>query len=133
MKKIIFLAGPMKGIPKDIALEWRKKAIEILSDNFDLVHAMRGREEKETFLDYKAAIARDKDDIIHSDIILVNDTFDNASMIGTSMEIIFAHELHKIIIIFGKAHESDYWLNYHCHTRLNSLEEACDYVNKLFK
>lgn len=122
----------MKGISKEIALGWRNEATTKLSVKFNVIHAMRGREEKEAFLDFKAAIARDKDDIIKSDIILVNDTFNKSSMIGTAMEVLFAYELHKIIIIFGKAHKGDYWLDYHSHTRCKDLNEACKYLKQLF-
>ena len=78
------------------------------------------------------AIARDKKDIISSDLVLVNDAFENASMIGTAMEVLFAYELHKPVIVFGKAHDRDYWLNYHSHLRVNTLGEACKIINKFF-
>lgn len=132
MKKKIFLCGPMRGVPKNISLEWRKLATKYLSKKFDVIHAMRGREEKETFSDYRLAVIRDLNDIKKSDIILVSDTIDNCSMIGTSMEVFFAHQLTKPILIFGNAHEEDYWLNYHSHLRVSSLKEACRILNKMF-
>ena len=132
-KKTIFLAGPMKGVHRPLALAWRENAEKLLASNFIILHAMRGREEAETFTDYRAAIARDKLDIISADIILVNDSFEGVSMIGTAMETIFAFERNKIIIVFGQAHKDDYWLNYHLHTRCNDLNTACIYLNELFK
>lgn len=132
-KKTIFLSGPMRGVPRNEALGWRKYATKKLNNNFKILHAYRGRELRETFEDPRAAIARDKDDIINSDILLINDTFQNASMIGTSMETIFAWQLNKIIIIFGNSHENDYWLNYHSHIRVKDIDEACKLLNKMFK
>lgn len=132
MKKTVFLCGPMRGIDRKEALAWRVKATKLLSGKFRVLHAMRGRELKETFKDYRAAIIRDKNDIINSDIILVNDTFLNSSMIGSAMEILYAFELEKPIIAFGNAHDKDYWLNYHVHTRVNNLKEACDLIKEMF-
>ncbi len=131
-KKTIFLCGPMRGVDRKLSLGWRKEASRILSSKFRVVHAMRGREVKETFSDYRAAVARDLSDVKEADIILVNDTLENASMIGTSMEIFFAHSLHKPVIIFGNAHENDYWLNYHSHSRFKDMKEACMVLSSLF-
>lgn len=131
MKKV-FLSGPIRGLPRELSLGWRNKATELLKD-FEVTHALRNRETKEMFPDPRLAIVRDKRDIDASDILLVNDEFPQASMIGTSMEVIYAHERNKIIIIFGHEHEKDYWLNYHSHARVNSLQEACDLINIFFK
>lgn len=107
-------------------------AAKYLSKNFEVIHAMRGREEKETFTDSRAAVIRDINDIKNADIILVNDTVEDCSMIGTSMEVFLAHQLNKPIIVFGHAHDKDYWLNYHIHLRTDSLEEACKVLKKMF-
>lgn len=131
-KKTIFLIGPMRGIDRKDALSWRLKASKLLLDKFNVFHALRGREFKENFPDYRAAIIRDKNDILESDLILVNDNFKNASMIGTSMEVMYAFLNNKPIIVFGNAHDKDYWLNYHIHTRVNSLDEACNLIKEMF-
>lgn len=130
--RIVFLSGPMKGIPRVEGIVWRNKIKKLLEPNFKVLHAYRGREEKETFTDPRGAVIRDKNDIIRSDIIIVNDANPSASMIGTAMEVFMAHSLNKVVIIFGEAHLEDYWLNYHSHIRVKTLEEACDVVNNLF-
>jgi len=132
IKKTIFLSGPMRGMPRDEALAWREEAIKLLSAKFDVIHAYRGREKHETFSDPRLAIIRDKSDILKSDLILVNCSNENMSMIGTSMEILFAFSHDKPVIAFGGAHPNDYWLNYHIHTRETSLDAACDLINKMF-
>ncbi|MFA4827367.1 MAG: hypothetical protein WC596_03935 [Candidatus Shapirobacteria bacterium] len=132
MKRIVFLSGPMRGISRAEGIAWREKAKKLLEVHFRVLHAYRGREKKETFPDPKGAVIRDKDDIRRASILLVNDTLPNASMIGTAMEVFYAYQLEKIIIIFGNAHLNDYWLNYHSHVRLSSLEEACHLINSLF-
>src|SRR3989338_146336 len=110
MKKI-FLSGPMRGVDRTESLQWRMQAKEMLQEKFEVIHAFRGREEKETFTDSRAAVIRDLSDIKDADIVLVNDTVKDCSMIGTSMEVFFAYEEKKPVILFGNAHEKDYWLN----------------------
>lgn len=132
MKKQVFLCGPIRGVTREESLTWRKKATEYLSGKFEVIHALRGREEKETFTDYRAAVVRDLSDVKNSDILLVNDTLEGCSMVGTSMEIFYAFQQNKPIIIFGNAHNKDYFLNYHTHLRTNTLEQACEVLIKMF-
>jgi nucleoside 2-deoxyribosyltransferase len=131
-KKTVFLSGPIRGLPRDISLGWRKEATKELQENFEVIHALRGREDGETFGDPRAAVIRDLSDIRDSDLLLVNDSVKDSSMIGTSMEIFFAHSLGKPVVLFGDAHEKDYWLEYHSHLRVKTLKEACDVLNKMF-
>ena len=122
----------MRGIPREKGIAWRKKIQDVLGEDYQVLHAYRGREEKETMPHYKGAVIRDLNDVERSDIVIVNDTFPNASSIGTSMEVFYAYSLNKVVILFGKAHENDYWLNYHSHLRVENLEDACQVVINLF-
>ena len=131
MRKV-FLSGPIRGISREHSLAWRVKAADLLKE-FTVIHALRNRELQETLPDPRLAIIRDKNDIDSADIMLVNDEFGDASMIGTSMEVIYAHERGKIIIIFGNEHEKDYWLNYHSHARVRTLEDACRLITDFFQ
>lgn len=132
MKKTIFLSGPMRGISREEGLSWRIKASEMLSEKFNVKHAYRGREEKETFSDPRSAVIRDKYDILHSDLVIINDISENASMIGTAMEVLLAYENNIPVFIFGDGHIKDYFLNYHSHGRYSTLDEVCEMVNKMF-
>lgn len=132
-KRIVFLSGPMRGIPREEGLAWRRKATTLLRKHFYVIHAYRGRELAETFPDPRGAVIRDLNDIKRSDIMIVNDSIPQASMIGTAMEIFWANQLKKVIIVFGNVHEKDYFLNYHIHTRTQTLEEACELISKMFK
>lgn len=122
----------MRGLSREETLGWRNRAIALLKGNFNTVHALRGREERETFNDGRLAIVRDKRDIDNADIVLVNDSFPSASMIGTSMEVLYAFEKGKVVIVFGNAHCPDYWLDNHIQARFDSIEAACETLNKLF-
>jgi len=132
MKKKIFLSGPIRGVSRVESLAWRNEATKLLEQNFCVLHAFRGREEKETFTDPRAAVIRDLNDIKNADVLLVNDTVENCSMIGTSMEIFFAFQQNIPVILFGNTHDKDYWLNYHIHLRTKDLIEACAVLNKMF-
>ena len=85
MKKNIF-SGPMRGVSREISLGWRKEATKLLKNNFDLFHFC-GCERKTNFCRSGAPpFIRDLNDIKNADIFLVNDTTENISMIGTSIE-----------------------------------------------
>lgn len=131
MKKV-FLIGPMRGVPREKGIDWRIKCQKILKDKFEVVHAYMGREKKETFPDPRGAVIRDKNFILKSDLIIMNDSFKGVSMIGTSMEVLFSNTHHKPIIVFGEAHKGDYWLDTHMTMRVENLEQACDIALKLF-
>lgn len=126
----VFLSGPIRGLTREESLGWRRRAAELLAPEATVVHALRGREVKETLPDPRIAINRDKSDIQSSKILLVNDTFANASMIGTAMEVIYAFEAGKLVVLFGQGHEADYWLNYHSHVRFANIEEACAFIKE---
>lgn len=132
MKKTIFLSGAIRGVPRNESLGWRTEAEKKLSDLFCVVHALRGREQKETMPSSKGVVIRDTYDIQHADILLVNDSFEGVSMIGTSMEIYIAFESKIPVIIFGSAHKGDYWMDYHSHIRVETLEDACKLLKELF-
>lgn len=141
-KHIIFLSGAMRGIPRGKAIAWRKQAKKFLNSKiFKTIDAYRGRErprlEPDPIKDPKLAVARDKQDILRSKIVLVNDSFDSKkypemSLIGTAMEVLFAYEHNIPVIVFGNAHRGNYFLDTHVHVRVDTLKEACDLINKLF-
>jgi len=97
-----------------------------LHPHFSTLNPLRGREAKETLPSGQLAVQRDKDDIRRCHIMLVDDTRHGASMIGTSMEVLYAWSLSKLVVVFGAAHQPDYWLDYHSHHRVPSLAAAVD-------
>ncbi|NMB56416.1 hypothetical protein GYA19_00585 [Candidatus Beckwithbacteria bacterium] len=141
-KKIIFLSGSMRGISREEALDWREKASQLLDKKFfKTLHAYRGRErsrnEADPVRDPKLAVARDKQDVLRSTAVLVNDSFDTTypkgSMIGTAMEILLAKLNNIPVIVFGDAHKDNYFLKVHADVMVDTLEEACELINRLFK
>lgn len=131
--KTVFLSGPMRNVDRKESMAWRNKAKTLLEPKFKVLHAYRGREIKGiTIPDPRGIIIRDKNDIMAADIVIVNDTYPSASMIGTAMEVFYAYSLSKVVIIFGEAHLEDYWLNHHSHIRVKTLEDACEIVNRFY-
>ena len=127
-KRRVFLAGPMRGMYRRDSLAWRERATELLGETFAVRHAMRQRGEEETMPNSQSAVIRDLKDISDSDILLVNDTVKNVSMIGTSMEIMYAHLKEKIVIAFGDAHTGDYFMDRHVPLRFPTLEDAVQFL-----
>lgn len=130
--KTVFLSGPMRGMERSYGLAWRHEAEALLRQYFMVLSPLRGRESGETIPDPRGAVIRDKRDIMAADIMLVDDTQAQASMIGTAMEAHFAHSLNKVVVIFGMAHERDYWLNYHSHVRVADLQTACQLLCDIY-
>lgn len=68
-------------------------------------------------------VENDKADIDQCDVLLVMFT---KPSVGTSMEILYAHERGKrIIIVSDQTAVLSPWLLYHSHGRFNSVREAC--------
>jgi hypothetical protein len=133
ISRTVFLSGPIRGVPRPQAVEWRRRAVALLSPSFAVLNPLRGREGGETLPNPSVAVQRDKADILRSDIVLVNDSVREASMIGTAMEVMFAWEHRKLVVVFGAAHFPDYWLDGHSHVRFDRLEESIECLQAHFR
>jgi hypothetical protein len=131
--KTVFLGGPIRHLERESALKWRLKAMKLLGNDFNVINPLRGREKGGTFPFLKGIVARDKYDIDHSDILLVNDELEDIAMIGTSMEIMYAFERGLIIALFGNGHKGNLFLEEHSHMRFDALEDASEFLIKMFK
>lgn len=131
MKKRVFLGGPIRGVDRSHSLGWRE-SVGAMLPSFDVVNPLRGREERETMPNPRSVIWRDKNDIAEADILLVDDSVPGASMIGSAMEVMFAHALGKLVVVFGRAHSPDYWLDEHAHIRTDTLDEAVEILERHF-
>ncbi len=131
--KQIFLSGAMRGVERAEGLKWREDAAKNLSQNFYVFNPYQGREERETLPDPRLAIIRDKNQVLKSDVLLVNDSFKNVPIIGTSMEILLAFQNNIPVIVFGSANIGNYFFDYHIHARVETLEDALLLINTFFK
>ena len=126
MRKYIYLSGPILGCTDEECKNWRRHAkLNLTSPAIDpMIRDYRGRQQD--FV--KEIVEQDKRDIDMCTHLLVN--YDKPS-VGTSMEILYAWENKKIVIVvIPKDITVSPWLTYHSHKIFNSLNEAIDFLNE---
>lgn len=125
-----YLAGPINGCTDDQARGWRAQAAELLragglfdSEILDpMVRDYRGVESANV----AQIVEQDKADIDSCRFLLVY--FEKPS-VGTSMEVIYAHERKLTVVIVDRSDRPlSPWLIYHSHFVCKTLEEAVDYI-----
>lgn len=128
--KGVYLAGSVNGHKTwTKAMNWRLHATEVLeSIGYEVFNPLRGRKPEDQ--DSRDIVERDLQDIAKSDILLVEMDHEDKAYIGTAMEIRYAWERGKEIIIWGQANRDSHWLKYHVSMWFNDLEQAIDYLRK---
>lgn len=133
-KKLCYLAGPMAGCDDEQANGWRDYATtKLISTNYRVLSPMvrdyRGVSLSEHPEQTKIIVEGDKGDIDQCDILLANCTFPS---VGTSMEIIYAWENDKTVVIVHGGEPSP-WLVYHSHLVVNTLDLALENLDLALK
>lgn len=125
----VYLAGPIHNLEDEQCKDWRKYAKEKLHcETLDpMDRDFRGLEK----IAEKMIVEGDKLDIMNATIVLVNYEHKNLSSIGTAMEILFAWEQHKPVVIVTKDENPSPWLGYHSYAIFKELDDAIDYINTL--
>jgi len=127
----VYLCGPINGCTDAECKTWRAFAIQNLkTDTLDpMARDYRGREKELGIA--KDIVENDKKDIDNSDVLLVNYA---KPSVGTSMEILYAWERSKGIVIVCDSESSiSPWLVYHSWKIVHSMKEACELINKWAK
>lgn len=124
----VYLCGPIHGCTDGECTNWRAEAAAALPDTVDPLanhRDFRGREHE-----HMAEIVEDdKLAIMGCDALLVNFTQDKQA-IGTCMEILFAWEQHKIIIVVAPRWANlSPWLHYHASAVVHRFEDAYAWLN----
>jgi len=123
----IYLAGPILGCNDSECKDWRELAKKILPAEkfFDpMARDYRGCEDNHI----KEIVEDDKKDIDASDILVV---YYNKPSVGTSMEIIYAWERNKtVLIVVPPGLQVSPWLKYHSHGIFKSLAEVAAEIFK---
>lgn len=117
---LVYLAGPIAGTSFGECTDWRNSVIKQLPSNITGLSPMRGRTElthektiTRTYEDQplgsgKGITARDRNDVIRADLVLVNFLGATQVSIGTVIEIAWADLLRKPIVVAmekGNPHE----------------------------
>ncbi|WP_376710344.1 nucleoside 2-deoxyribosyltransferase [Pseudochrobactrum lubricantis] len=126
----IYLCGPINGCTDEECKDWRE-LVKTIWDGPTLDpmrRDYRGREHESI----NQIVEFDKIDVINSDVILVN--YDKPS-VGTSMEILYAWERGKLVVVVSKHGKQGLspWLLYHSHEVCTSFEQAVNYVREVLK
>lgn len=126
----IYLCGPINGCTDKECKDWRE-FVKTIWDGATLDpmrRDYRGREHESV----NQIVEFDKIDVINSDVILVN--YDKPS-VGTSMEVLYAWERGKLVVVVSKNGKQGLspWLLYHSHAVCTSFEQAVNYVREVLK
>lgn len=116
----IYLCGPINGCTDEECRDWRSYVTEAWGGRCidPMVRDYRGREEEA----YREIVELDKIDVAEADIILVN--YDKPS-VGTSMEILYAWERGKrIIVVCREGDVISPWLRYHATHLVHGFDAA---------
>lgn len=121
----VYLCGPINGCTDEQAKDWREKVKLSLPSTLDPMRRdYRGREDQ----NLDKIVELDKIDIAQSDALLVN--YDKPS-VGTSMEILYAWERGKLVVIVAKEGERlSPWLRYHSHAIFSSFDGAITFIKE---
>lgn len=119
----IYLCGPINGCTDAECKDWREAAKAKWPDAIDPMRRdYRGKEDESV----KQIVELDKIDIMNSDVVLVN--YDKPS-VGTSMEILYAFERGKfVVIVADHGSRISPWLRYHSHAIVGSFGAAFKFI-----
>lgn len=124
----VYLCGPINGCTDEECNDWRTAAKAFFPRAIDpMVRDYRGREDECV----AEIVELDKQDIDNSDVLLVN--YDKPS-VGTAMEVFYAWQLDKPVIVMCKTGTSiSPWLRYHSDAIVHSLPDAVEKIIDLAK
>ena len=123
----VYLAGPIFQMQDHECVDWRKEAKSKLN-GVEVFDPMERDYRGSTNENYKKIVEEDKAFIDESDVLLVNHL---KPSVGTSMEVFYAWEKQKHIVIISENQEISPWLLYHSNKICNSLSEAIDYIRTI--
>ena len=124
-----YLCGPIHMVSDEQTKDWRKYA-EAKLTCYTINPLVRHF--KPPFNDFqviKDIIEQDLIDISRSDVVLWN--YDDAPMVGSSMEVRQAYQWGKLIITVTNGLSVGPWVKYHTQFLFDTLPDACDFINKL--
>lgn len=115
----VYLCGAINGCTDKECRDWREEVKKYFPNSIDPMRRdYRGKETQY----FTEIVELDKIDVSASDIILVNY---NKPSVGTSMEMLYAWERGKPIILWCPENEIlSPWLRYHSHVIVHSLYSA---------
>lgn len=121
---LVYLCGPINGCSDNECINWRDMAKRKFKRTLDpMDRDYRGREQES----YREIVDLDKRDVVACDAILA---FCPKPSVGTSMEILMAWQLGKVIAVVAPDPVSP-WLRYHSTRVFAEIDEAIDWLGSL--
>lgn len=118
-----YLCGPILGCTDEECKDWRYMAKQEFPEALDPMRRDYRGKELESYIEI---VELDKLDILMSDCLLVNYT---KPSVGTSMEILYAWEQHKpVIVVAAKGTVISPWLKYHASHIFENFGQAIHYI-----
>lgn len=117
----VYLCGPINGCTDAECNDWRAFAKGRLPDTVDpMKRDYRGKEAES----YREIVELDKIDVRNCDVILANCP---KPSVGTSMEILLAWQLGKVVVAVAEGSISP-WLRYHSTKLCGTVREAVEWI-----
>jgi nucleoside 2-deoxyribosyltransferase len=120
----LYLAGPIFQCFDHECVDWRKE-IKRLLHGYNFFDTMDRDYRGVTDQFVNEIVEGDKEDIDKADILLVN--FVKPS-VGTSMEILYAWERKKEVLVVTENNQISPWLIYHSTKIFKNIQEVVDYL-----
>ncbi len=125
----VYLAGSIEYVNNDYATSWRKIATKKLQKAYKyckIYDPTKNLVEKRKVSSTKSQsiVEQDFADISESDILLVEMNRNDVPYIGTSMEIRYAFDHHKQIIVWSEHNANSFFLKYHANIIVPTLDQA---------
>jgi len=123
----VYLCGPIFEKTNDECRGWRSYATEIADQySIDVFNPMRRDYRGVQQENQSSIVVLDKREITLSDVLLVNWQGPSA---GTSMEIIYAYDLGKPIVLVYQGKPLSPWVEYHVTQIVPDLDDAFYWIN----
>ena len=122
----VYLCGPINNCTDNECRDWRDNIKLYLKDTIDPMRRdYRGNEHQHI----DDIVELDKIDVCNSDALIVNYV---KPSVGTSMEILYAWERGKfIIVVHNESTSLSPWLVYHSHRTVTSFDQAIAIIQNL--
>ena len=125
----VYLAGPIFQSEDHECIDWRREA-RIKLDAIEVFDPMVRDYRGKTSENYQRIVEEDKELIDEAQVLLVNHI---KPSVGTSMEILYAWERKKHVVVISENPEISPWLIYHSNETFSSLNDAIDHIKSLKK
>ena len=121
----IYLSGPMLGCDRDFMKKWRDRVQEELGHmNYKFIDPSNVYYDNEAEHSTEVVLSAEQG-VIESDIVLAYVPFYS---MGTSCEILWAHQKHKIIMTVLEAENESAFIRKYSNIIFNNLDDAIDFL-----